>query len=78
MCIGSSCHLKGSYEVIQLLNERIAKEGLEKQIQVKGSFCLGNCADGVSIKVDDTLVSGIRADNFDSKFNEYVLGALSK
>ncbi len=78
VCIGSSCHLKGSYDIIQLLNERIRRDGLEDRVEVKGSFCLGHCTDGVSMRVGDTIVTGVSRENFDSKFEEYVLGALER
>ena len=51
ICIGSSCHLKGSREVIAILQRLIALTRLENRIELKGSFCMGHCADaGVCVK----------------------------
>ncbi len=42
VCVGSSCHLKGSYDIITLFKERIKKEKLEDKVTLKATFCLGN------------------------------------
>ena len=43
VCIGSSCHLRGSYDIIQKLKELIAGEKLEDKVNLNASFCLGQC-----------------------------------
>ncbi len=54
ICIGSSCHLKGSRDVIKILDRLISQNHLKDQIALKGSFCMGECADnGVCICVND-------------------------
>jgi len=52
VCIGSSCHLKGSYNVIQTLQQLIEAEGLHDQIEMKAQFCMRQCQSGVSVSVD--------------------------
>ena len=56
VCVGSSCHLKGSYDVIQKLKSLIEEKELENKIELKASFCLGNCSNGVSMKIDDDSI----------------------
>lgn len=73
VCVGSSCHLKGSYNIINLLNEAVEKNGLKDKVEVKAAFCLGKCQDGVSIKVDDEIVTGVNPDNFSTIFEKYIL-----
>ena len=74
VCVGSSCQLKGSYEVIELLTKRVKEEHLENQIELKGTFCLGKCGvAGVSIKVDDEIITGVTPKNFDDVFNNHIL-----
>ena len=46
VCIGSSCHLKGSRDVIQILERNIALNGLKDQVNLRGSFCMGRCQGG--------------------------------
>lgn len=57
VCIGSACHLKGSYEVIEKLKSLIARDGLGDKVVLKGSFCLGNCGDHVTISIDGDIVN---------------------
>lgn len=75
VCVGSSCHLKGSYDIITLMKENIAKYQLEDKVNLKAAFCLGNCTNGVSVKIGDEVL-GVKADSFDEFFKEHVLKAL--
>lgn len=53
ICIGSSCHLKGARDVIKILERLISLNGLQEQIALKGSFCMGECSEnGVCVYVD--------------------------
>jgi len=52
VCVGSSCHLKGSYDVIQTLKDVIKKYDVEDLIELQASFCLGYCAQGVTVQSD--------------------------
>lgn len=77
VCVGSSCHLKGSYEIIELFKERLAREHLEDKVTFKGTFCLGKCGiAGVSIQVDDEIITGVTPKNFDDVFNKYILSRI--
>ena len=49
VCVGSSCHLKGSYEVIEAFKEVLKKYAVEDIIDLQASFCLGHCALGVTV-----------------------------
>ena len=78
VCVGSSCHLKGSYEVIELFKARIAKDKLEDKIDLKGTFCLGKCGiAGVSIRVDEQIITGVTPCNFDEVFDTYILSKVA-
>lgn len=57
VCIGSACHLKGSYDVIGEFQKVIREYNLEGKITLKGAFCLNQCTEAVSTKVDDKIVS---------------------
>ena len=57
VCIGSSCHIKGSRQVVQQLEDYIAKNKLEDKLQLSGTFCLGKCQQGVCVLVDDEFHS---------------------
>lgn len=57
VCIGSSCHLKGSRQVVEQLQQLIAENNLKEEVELSGTFCMGNCRNGVSVTVDGTLFS---------------------
>lgn len=57
VCIGSACHLKGSYDVITALQNEIEERALEDEVGLAGIFCLGHCQDAVSVTVDDEVFS---------------------
>ena len=78
ICVGSSCHLKGSYNIINLMKEALEKNGLTDKVNVSAAFCLGRCTDGVTIKVDDEIVTGLTPENFEQIFSEKILGGLEK
>ena len=57
VCIGSSCHIKGSRQVVEQLQNLIAENNIEDKVELGGTFCLGNCQQGVSVTVDGALHS---------------------
>ena len=74
ICVGSSCHLKGSYDVIEALRKEVEKRHLTDKIELKAAFCLGKCGfDGVSIKVGEKIITGVTAQNVSSVFEKEVL-----
>ncbi len=73
ICVGSSCHLKGSYDIIQLMKEAISTNELDDKVKLSAAFCLGRCTDGVSVKIDDGIICGVSKDTFHQFFEEHVL-----
>ncbi len=77
ICVGSSCHLKGSYEVIEAFRNEVKKRGLEGKVELKAAFCLGQCGhDGVAVKIEDEIIPGLRAENVATLFDEKVMPLL--
>ena len=77
VCVGSSCHLKGSYEIVELLTKAIQDNHLEDEISLVGSFCIGKCnREGVTVQVDDEIHIGITTGNFKEFFDEKVLSVI--
>lgn len=72
VCIGSSCHLKGSRQVVEQLQALITEHGLASKVELAGTFCLANCQKGVSVKLDDRLVS-LTPENTRDFFTENIL-----
>lgn len=69
ICIGSACHVNGSYEIIQALKQIIDQRGFKDQIELVGSFCMGKCNEGVSVKCDDVIYS-VSLDNAEAIFEK--------
>lgn len=57
VCVGSSCHLKGSRQVVEALREMIAEKNLSDKIELAGTFCMGKCDEGVSVTVNEDFFS---------------------
>lgn len=67
VCIGSACHVKGSYNVINAFQQAIEEYDVADKVELKAVFCLGHCSDAVSVKIDDgevQSVSGLTARSF--------------
>ena len=71
--VGSSCHLKGSYDVLQGIKEAIEVHNLGDKVELEASFCLGNCSNGVSMQIDGEPVYNVTSENIENIFNERVL-----
>lgn len=57
VCIGSSCHIKGSRKVVEKLQTLIAENNLQDKVELGGTFCLNQCQQGVCVMVDDKFYS---------------------
>ena len=74
ICVGSSCHLKGSAQIVELLQKAVADNNIESEVTLAGSFCIGKCnSAGVTVQVDDDIHTGITVENFREFFNENIL-----
>ena len=79
VCVGSSCHLKGSPEIVELLQNAVTEHHLENEITLVGSFCIGKCNRvGVTVQVDDNIHTGITKENFKEFFKDNVLSEFVK
>lgn len=79
ICVGSSCHLKGSPEIVELLQKAVTEHQLDDEITLAGSFCIGKCnRTGVTVQVDDDVHTGITRENFKEFFKEKVLDVINK
>ena len=57
VCIGSSCHLKGSRQIVEELQYLVAKNNLKEKVELGGTFCMGKCQLGVCVTVDGEFYS---------------------
>lgn len=75
VCIGSSCHIKGSRIVVEQLQKLISENKVENSVELAGTFCLGQCQQGVCVTVDEEFFS-VTPENVVDFFNENVLAKL--
>lgn len=79
ICVGSSCHLKGSAEIVELFEKSIEEYGLQDEIVLVGSFCIGKCNRmGVTVQVNDDIHVGITKESFKEFFTEHILKAVKE
>ncbi len=77
ICVGSSCHIKGSAEIVELLLSAVAEHHLEHEVTLAGSFCIGKCNRiGVTVQVDDEVYTGVTKEGFKEFFQNNVLAKL--
>jgi NADH:ubiquinone oxidoreductase subunit E len=75
ICIGSSCHLKGSRQVIEQLQSLVTQYSVQDDVDLCGAFCMGNCTRGVSTMLDGELYS-LHPEDVKAFFEKEVLGRL--
>ena len=78
VCVGSSCHLKGSYDVIEKFKECIKKYEVEEIVDLQASFCLGRCSEGVTVKADEEFLLNVNKDNAEEVFVNGVLPRINR
>ena len=77
ICVGSSCHLKGSSEIVQLFESAITEHHIEDEVVLSGSFCIGKCNRvGVTVQINDDSHVGVTTENFREFFKENVLDVI--
>ncbi|MDR1905669.1 MAG: (2Fe-2S) ferredoxin domain-containing protein [Clostridiales bacterium] len=78
VCVGSSCHIKGSYDVIAELTGYLKKYDVEDEVELVASFCLGKCPEGVVIKTDEYFLKHVDKANLEEKFLNDILPLVGK
>lgn len=77
ICVGSSCHLKGSFAIIQEFKRLVALEHMEEKVELKASFCTNNCINGVCVSIGEEKVTHVTPQGVEALFYEKVMPAVS-
>ncbi len=72
VCVGSTCHVKGTNQVVERLKAIISEKDLSEKVSIRGMFCVGNCQKGVSVQVDGVTYS-VHPETVDEFFAETIL-----
>ena len=77
ICVGSSCHLKGSQEIVALMQKAVEEYHLDGDVVLVGSFCIGKCnREGVTVQINDDIHVGITPQNFKEFFKKNILDVI--
>ena len=77
ICVGSSCHLKGSQQIVELMQKAVEEYNLDGDVILVGSFCIGKCnRDGVTVQINDDVHIGVTPQNFKEFFKKNILDVI--
>ncbi len=76
VCIGSSCHIKGSRQIVEQLQYLIKQNNIGDKVELAGTFCMGKCQQGVCVTVDDKFYS-VTPDTVNTFFEESILSGIA-
>ncbi|HMM21953.1 MAG TPA: (2Fe-2S) ferredoxin domain-containing protein [Selenomonadales bacterium] len=78
VCIGSACHVKGSYNVINSFQQLIEEYKLTDKAEVNAVFCLGQCTHAVSVRIGDGEVHSVSGASARDFFVQKIVPATGK
>jgi NADH:ubiquinone oxidoreductase subunit E len=78
VCVGSSCHIKGAREMIARFNDFLTKENLGEKVELKGSFCMDRCGEGINWQINDEIFSSSSVEDGAEMFRRKVLELLKE
>lgn len=76
ICIGSSCHIKGAYQIIEDFRAYIKQYDVADRVELKANFCAGHCQHAVSVIIDDQPCRQVEVKDTQAFFETFVLGGL--
>ena len=74
VCVGSSCHVKGAREVLSRFEDFLAAEGLKEKVELRGSFCMDRCGEGINWEIDGEIVNSADVEQAVETLRSRVLG----
>jgi NADH:ubiquinone oxidoreductase subunit E len=77
VCVGSSCHIKGARDVIMLFNELVKEHKLEDRVELKGSFCMERCGEGVNWQINEEYFTSSSVEEAVKTFHEKIIGPMN-
>lgn len=73
VCIGSACHVKGSYNVVSSFQQLIEEYHLAEKVEVASIFCLGHCTEAVAVRINNGEVASVTGASAREFFEQQVL-----
>ncbi len=78
VCVGSSCHIKGARGMIMHFNDMLKEHSLEGKVELKGSFCMERCGEGINWQIDDEPLTSSSVEDAIRVFNEKIVESIKK
>jgi len=57
VCVGTSCFLNGSQEILKGLMDFVEREGLEDRVDLRATFCMEECGKGPSVRIGNDVIN---------------------
>jgi len=68
VCVGSSCHIRGSRALLKRFAEIIEAKGLQEQVVLAGSFCMERCGETMNWKFDEEEMASTSLEEAEKTF----------
>ena len=78
VCVGSSCHVKGARDMIMNFNDMLKEHGIESKVELKGSFCMERCGEGINWQIDDEPLTSSSIEDAIRVFKERIVEPIKK
>ncbi|MEW6524917.1 MAG: [FeFe] hydrogenase, group A [Bacillota bacterium] len=78
VCVGTGCYLRGAYDVLAKFGELSVREDVAGHLNLRATFCLEQCDQGVSIKVGDRVITGVSPGNAREVFDREVASLVAE
>ena len=76
VCVGSSCHIKGARDVIIRFNNLLKENNLEDKVELKGTFCMERCGEGINWMIEDELFTSFTVEDAVRVLKERVINTI--
>ena len=76
LCVGSSCHIKGARDVIIRFNNLLKENNLEDKVELKGTFCMERCGEGINWMIEDELFTSFTVEDAVRVLKERVINTI--
>lgn len=74
VCVGSSCHVKGAREILSRFEDFLTAEGLKEKVELKGSFCMDRCGEGINWEIDGESINSANVEEAVETLQRRILG----
>jgi len=78
VCVGSSCHIRGSRDLLKRFDEIIKAENLEDRVALVGSFCMERCGEGMNWKFNEEEITSTSVEEAEETLRSKLVEAVEE